>query len=328
MALHIIKAGIQDSVQDFGRQGYRHLGINPGGSMDSFSAQVANALVGNSLNEAVIELHFPASSFFFNASALIAIGGADFSARLNEQPVEPNRPLIVHAGAILHFAQVQTGTIAYLTIRGGLNIEPWLDSYSTNLKANIGGWNGKALQKGDQIGFKDQVSFTSSEFTQLPFVATQFRPVKDALFLLPGNEYEWLSTDAKQQLTAQLFKITNQSDRMGFRLNGLPLEKNRIGELISSGVVPGTIQLLPDGQLIVLMADHQTTGGYPRVAHIISAHQGILAQKKPGDNIRFEITDQSTAENLLLTQHRDLLQLQQACLFKLEQWFNREPAKQ
>lgn len=145
----------------------------------------------------------------------------------------------------------------------------------------------------------------------------------ETFYVLPGNEYGWLNDHAKNQFFSQFFTIENQSDRMGFRLSGESLARDIKDELISSPVTAGTIQLLPSGQVMILMADHQTTGGYPRLAHIISAQQGMLAQKKPGQKIRFQLTDHATAEELMMKQRIDLLQLQHACSFKLEQWFDK-----
>lgn len=140
--------------------------------------------------------------------------------------------------------------------------------------------------------------------------------------MLPGNEWERLTNESKENFTMTSFVITQQSDRMGYRLNNIPLHSMINDEVVSSAVSFGTIQLLPDGGLIVLMADHQTTGGYPRVAHVITAHHTKLAQMKAGDKIHFRMTDLATAEQLLIKQQQHLLQLQNACTFRLEQYFN------
>ena len=328
MNLRIIIAGVMDTVQDMGRYGWQHLGINPGGVMDKLSARVANMLVGNHSHEAVIELHFPASSFFFEQPALIALTGADFSATVNGDPVPSLHPVLVSKYSILQFQDILNGARAYLAVKGGLDLAKWLGSYSTHIKAGAGGFKGRSLQNDDEIGLGAAPDLCpligKKEYIVLPWKADTAWNDDGAeeIFILPGNEFRRLNDSSKEKLNQQSFIITNQSDRMGYQLKGEPLSMNNNEEVISSGVNFGTVQLLPGGQLIVLMADHQTTGGYPRVAHVITSDHSKLAQMKPGDAIRFSFTDLATAENLLIKQHQHLLQLQNACIFKLQQFTN------
>lgn len=325
MSLQIIKAGIMDTIQDGGRCGYQHLGINPSGAMDRYAMQTANLLVGNDPAEAVIELHFPASVFLFGYPALIAISGANFSATINGDPVPHLHPLWVNKNDVLQFQKPSEGARACLAIAGGLNIEPWLGSNSTNLKAGCGGNEGRSLQKGDELLFRQSFPATpgESEFKVLPWKAdTIWGDEIQEVAVLPGNEWDRLSTESKENFAMTSFVITQQSDRMGYRLNNIPLPVMTHEELVSAAVSFGTVQLLPDGKLIILMADHQTTGGYPRLAHVISAHHSKLAQLKAGNKIRFRFTDQETAERLYIKQQQHLLQLQNACTFRLEQYFN------
>jgi antagonist of KipI len=328
MNIRVIKAGVLDTIQDMGRYGWQHLGVNPGGAMDKLSAQVANILVGNDRSEAVFELHFPASSFFFEQPALIALSGADFSASVNGDEIPLLHPIIVSKYSILQFHSSLKGARAYLAVLGGLNIEKWLGSYSTNFKSGMGGYKGRALQKDDEIGFSNTEKLCSliakKEFMVLPWKAdTAWEDEEtDSIFAMAGNEYNCLTETSKEIFCKQSYSISGQSDRMGYQLQSAPLEKLNNEELVSSGVNFGTIQLLPGGQLILLMADHQTTGGYPRIAHVITAHHHKLAQMKPGDIISFQLTDLSTAENLLVKQQQHLLQLQNACKFRLQEYLN------
>ena len=154
MSIKIIKAGILDTIQDLGRHGYQHLGINPGGAMDKYAMQVTNSLVGNQPGEAVIELHFPASVFLFTQPALIALGGAEFSASINGEPVPNLHAIIVCKNDVLQFHRPLYGERAYLAMSGGLVIDQWMNSYSTHLKANAGGFHGRSLQKDDEILFR------------------------------------------------------------------------------------------------------------------------------------------------------------------------------
>jgi antagonist of KipI len=328
MNLRIIKTGVLDTLQDAGRYGWQHLGINPGGAMDKLSAGIANILVGNNANDAVIELHFPASAFFFEQPALIAISGADFSASLNGDEIPRLQPVLVSKYSILQFQRVKSGARAYLAVYGGLDVHPWLNSCSTNLKATAGGYKGRVLQKDDEIGLRSRIDFSSllgkKEFATMSW-KTEDDPVinNEEVLVLPGNEWEQVTDKSKKRFLHQSFMVTSQSDRMGYRLKGKSLSTENGEEVVSSAVNFGTVQLLPDGQLIILMADHQTTGGYPRVAHVISAHHPRLAQMKAGDGIRFRVTDQKTAEELFIRQQQHLLQLQNACKFKLDHLLNK-----
>ena len=326
MSLKIIKAGILDTIQDLGRYGYQHLGINPGGAMDKFSAQIANMLAGNNINEAVIELHFPSSVIIFQEPALIALSGADFFASLNGEKIPALHPVLVNKNSILQFHEAAKGARAYLSVKGGFEIGKWMNSYSTNIKAKAGGHKGRSLQKEDELKLGQPLEASllkENDFIVLPWqVDSRWDDDAEEVFVLPGNEWKQMTQESKENFLMTAFIITRQSDRMGYRLNNIPLHCLSNEEVLSSAVSFGTIQLLPDGRLIVLMADHQTTGGYPRIAHIITAHLSKLAQMRPGEKIQFCMTNQKTAEALLIKQQQHLLQLQNACTFRLHEYFN------
>jgi antagonist of KipI len=324
MNLRVIKGGVMDTVQDLGRNGYQYLGINPGGAMDQMSARVANILVGNSPDEAFIEMHFPASAFFFEQPALIAVTGADFKASVNGEEIPLRHPVLVGKYSILQFEGLVQGTRACLAIHGGINVPKWLNSYSTNVKAHIGGYNGRPLQRDDELPLRKQPDFEKllgkNEFLALPWKADELRTEAraDRILIIPGPEWDHLTEDSKRKFLQRSFTLTPQSDRMGYCLKGGALSLQNNQEMISAGVSFGTIQLLPNGQLIILMADHQTTGGYPRIAQVITAHHSRIAQLKPGEALRFHSCEQSVAEELLLKERSLVQQLQYACNFKLE----------
>ena len=325
MSLRIIKAGILDTIQDLGGYGQQQLGINPGGAMDKYAMQVINVLVGNHPGEATIEMHFPPSVFMFTQPALIALGGADFFPSINGERVPNLHAIIVGKNDVLQFHKPVNGARAYLAIRGGFAINKWMNSCSTHLKAKVGGYKGRNLGKDDELLLNQSFSFPvkQNDFTILPWRADAGGSNdQKEIFILPGNEWERLTAESKENFTMTSFIITQQSDRMGYRLNNIPLHSLANEEVVSSAVSFGTVQLLPDGRLIVLMADHQTTGGYPRVAHVIAAHHSKLAQMKAGNKIHFRFTDQHTAEELFIKQQQYLLQLQNACTFKLQEYFN------
>jgi len=326
MSLRIIKAGILDSIQDCGRWGHQHLGINPSGVMDVFAAEVVNMLVGNDCSDAVIELHFPAASILFEEEALIALGGADLSATINGEEIELWQPVIVSKNCLLQFHKRKTGARCYLAIGGKLDIPKWLNSYSTNLKAGTGGYNGRALKKDDQIFIAKKMDheelLKDKDHLSLSWKAdVHWMKTEEKISVLPGNEWEWLTAESQQRFLEQPFSVSSSADRMGYRLNGKLVSKTN-EELVSSAVSCGTIQLLPSGELIVLMADHQTTGGYPRVAHVVSADLSRLAQMQSGESLNFKMISIGEAEKLMLQQKHHLQQLQNACTFKLKEFFH------
>jgi antagonist of KipI len=321
MSLSIIKPGLLDTVQDMGRNGYSNWGINSGGAMDRYAAEVANLLVGNCKQEAVIEIHFPGPQILFEQNTLIAITGGDFSPTVNDEVIPRWQPVVVRRNTVLHFPSLVQGSRCYISVHGGYCMPKWLGSYSTNLKAGAGGWHGQPLKKGDELPFKENRIYVAgllkeeSDVEVLPWrvnIEKIYRYPNEIGFI-PGHEWELLSPESKHNFLESNFLIHPSSDRMGYQLKGGPLIMTEHKELVSSAVSFGTVQLLPDGQLIVLMADHQTTGGYPRIAHIISAHLPKLAQLRPADTIQFKLMNEEMAEELLLWQQKELHILQWAC---------------
>lgn len=327
MSLLIQKQGLSDTFQDLGRYGYQYLGVNPGGVMDSIAMRIANALVGNDPEEAVLEMHFPAAVILFEEAVLLSLAGADFSAAIGDKEIPICHPVLVSAGSILHFRSKQKGARVYLAIQGGFQLSRWLDSCSTHLRAKVGGFQGKALQKNDRIFCKQQQSI----FKQLPDIAFEilhwqanmhdfYREEK--LRFVPGEEYWLLQIASRHKLEDHPFHISRESDRMGYRIKGESLMLETTLEMISSAITRGTIQLLPDNQLIVLMAEHQTTGGYPRIGHIISADFPTLAQLDTGADFSLQQITLTEAEDVFCKQEMNLQQLQNACNFRLKEYLS------
>lgn len=323
MSLEIIKPGLLDTIQDKGRYGYQHLGINPTGAMDCYAAQLANALLGKDLTAPVIEMHFPSCEILFKKETVICITGANFSPVINKtRRIATNQPVAVNKNTVLRFEKKMMGARCYLSVLHDFDLDRWLNSYSTNLVSAAGGFKGRSLKKGDILNWRNdnEINYLTEgkDIAILSWGRTVAAQSTGGIRFVKGNEWDWLTKDSMRMFNDDSYTILHNSNRMGYRLKGNALKVKEEKQLISSGVTFGTIQLLPDGQLIVLMADHQTTGGYPRIGHVISADLPILAQCNPGDDIRFSVIDHAIAENLFIEQQRDLLHIQTSSKFKME----------
>jgi antagonist of KipI len=322
MSIKIIRPGVQATLQDGGRFGYRSIGVGSGGAMDIFAMKVANYLCGNDDSKAAIEINFPAPEILFQQDAMISLTGAEFSATINEITIPVWRTVLVKKDSVIKFVQPVSGAKVYLAVKGGWKAQQWLNSYSTLLKLGAGGNWGRALKKEDEIDFIWN-DFSFKENRILPWQISQheldkvYQPQSKAR-CIKAPEYDWLDEASQQYFVQNNFTISNQSDRMGYRLNGNRLSLQQPMELISSAVDAGTVQLLPDGNSIVLMADHQTTGGYPRIASVIKADLPKLAQLNPGKTIHFTIISIKEAEDALFSFTETLVGIKNACHFNFK----------
>jgi antagonist of KipI len=301
MSLSFTSNSILTTVQDLGRIGTRDLGINPSGAMDTHAVRLINTLLGNDENEAVLEMHFPAADIKFNENAVIALGGADFGATIDDNLIENWRAIYVNKGSILKFTEKLFGARQYLSVKSGFETEKWLGSASVNLVAGIG----KSLKKDDELNFKSKTQVSNPQAK----IANSLLPLYSkfpTVRVIAGSNFEKLNALSEQTFLKKTFTISTESNRMGFRLTGEPLYLSDNTELISTAVNFGTIQLLPNGQMIILMADHQTTGGYPQIANVISSDLPLLAQLNANDKVAFHQVSINEAERLTLQFERDL----------------------
>lgn len=324
MSIKILKPGVLNTLQDLGRIGFRALGVGTNGAMDSFAASVSNYLVGNDDSSAVLEINYPAPEILFNKDALISLAGADFSASVDDLTMPLWSPFFIKKDSVLKFKKHVSGTKVYLAVVGGWQAESWLGSCSTNLPVQAGGYLGRALQKADEILFLNTTmpagkkpTWNISQFE----LEKVYQPVH-TIRCLQSVEWDMMDAASKNNFTRQQFIISNQSDRMGYRLTGEKLNLEESVELISSPVDGGTIQLLPDGNLIVLMADHQTTGGYPRIGSVIKADLPKFSQLVSGQEIRFSVVDMQVAEDELISMHDLLKEIRYGCHFSFNKHFN------
>jgi antagonist of KipI len=291
MSLRIVKPGICTTIQDMGRYGYRAAG------------------------EAVIEMSFPAPVMVFEQAAVIAIAGAEFTPSVNGIIIQNCRPYFVQPGDVLAFEQKKWGAWAYLAVRGGFAVPQWLGSYATCLSAAAGGFRGRLLQKADELEFQKTALVKQAVFNW-QLAEKEWRQWYDAdnvIKVLPGNELALLSDAEAKKLFTQDFTVTNQSNRMGYRLSGPALQLSQAVELVSSAVTKGTVQLLPSADCIVLMADHQTTGGYPRIAHVTGVSIPAMAQAQGAAAIKFRLITIEAAEESLFSMQQWLQQVRMSC---------------
>lgn len=305
-----LKSGILTTLQDAGRTGQRDKGVNPNGSMDQLSMRLINILLNNDENEVVIEFHFPAPTIVFEEHAIFCIGGADFSPTQNQKNISNWKMIAAAPGDILNFGHKNEGERAYLAVKGGFEVEKFLGSASTNLK---GGFGGKLLQKGDKIGLKLRNGMLYEAAKKLALapkiVNVALRPQfheNQEIRIIGGEGMESLDKVSRDKIFNQRFIISSQSDRMGYRLEGDCINRGDCKEEISSSVTFGTIQLLPNGQLIILMADHQTTGGYPKLGNVIAVDLPILAQLSVGMHITFREINLEVAERVFLKLEKEI----------------------
>jgi biotin-dependent carboxylase-like uncharacterized protein len=301
----VIKPGMLSSFQDAGRHGHQPLGISVVGAMDQRAHRLANILVGNDAQTASLEITLTGPTLKFKEPCCIALSGADLSATLNGQTVALNRPLIVRPQDELAFGARKHGTRCYLAVHGGFALTPVLGSTSTYLRSHFGGWHGRALQKGDEIALARPLKNKSLEAVAMELWAIKIylpaaivdssrqriRLIKSALW----NEF---TPESCVALLTETFRVSPDSERMGYRLTGTPLLMSKPRQLLSEATTFGTIQVPAGGQPIILMADRQTTGGYPKMAYVATVDLPLLAQRAPGDALKFEAITLERAQEL------------------------------
>lgn len=319
MKIEVLKPGAQTQVQDLGRYGYQGLGVPVGGVMDEWSHRLANLLAGNSCDEATLEIVLTGPSLRFEAATRIAICGADLSPRLDGRELGPDRAVEVPAGGVLEFGPCVAGLRAYLAVRGGFAIAPLMGSRSTYLRGGFGGFAGRALRKGDALEVPEQPAPAPVRGPRvrplLPSSLPRNAPGEPAwLRVVQGEHWDLFDSQAQALLSQAEFRIGLQSDRMGYRLEGPSLQRRDKSELISEAMSFGTIQVPPDGQPIVLMAERHGTGGYPKIAHVISVDLPRLAQLAPQRTLRFEPVTLEAAQTLYLQREQALTTLRDALL--------------
>lgn len=282
--IEILRPGIQTTVQDLGRHGYRHLGIAQAGALDAPALILANRLLQNPAGSAGLEIVAGRIEIRFYRDCWFALCGADFAATLDGQALSAGWRTAATAGQILSLQGPRSGMRTYLAVDGGIAVPEVLDSRSTDLQAHFGGWQGRSLRAGDRLPLGPAHPCGRR-------IGARQRLWSPEVRALPGPEYTQFNASAQRAFWNQAWSVTTQSNRMGYRLQGTPLQRAVTTDLNSHAVLPGVIQVPPNGQPIVLLGDAQTSGGYARIAVVIEADLWKFAQAPPGLKVRFVETD-------------------------------------
>lgn len=317
MSIQVLRPGLMATIQDLGRYGFQKFGIVVSGAMDPYALRIANLLVGNKEDEGALEINLFGTKLQFEKDTLIAITGGDLQATIDNVKVPMWRPFLVKKGEVLSFISAVKGCRAYLAFAGGIQVPEVMGSKSTYTRAQIGGFYGNALKKGDRFNCGQINERNERIFQQLkdnpkhvPWSVNGHSLVNpnntQTIRILPGTEYEYFDQLSQEALFHETYEITSQADRMGYRLEGKSLTLQQPLNLLSEGVTYGTIQIPPNGKPIILMADRQTTGGYPKIGQVISADLSLLAQLQPLHTIKFKKVSIAEAESAFIKKEQAL----------------------
>lgn len=350
MSVSVLTPGLLTTVQDRGRRGYAALGVGVAGPMDDVAFRLANALVGNSDDAAALEITIIGPHLRFDTAATIALTGAGFAAQIDGSSIESWRAINISAGAVLACGRARRGARGYLAVAGGFTVEPVLGSAATDVNARLGPFGGRALAMHDTLWFA--AGALQAHPGQLSVGALQARPGRryenlvavaplvllqnpsasawsldprpwfdpdphGPIRMIRGSHFDTLDHASREALFTAPFRIAADSNRVGFRLDGRHLAFAGPLELVSEPVGFGTVQLPHGGQPIALMAEHPTTGGYPRIGQIAAIDLSRLAQRRPGDPVRFVEIDLDQAQTRYLARERELARLLDAIAKRL-----------
>ena len=305
MGIRILKGGMLTTVQDLGRTGYQSQGFSVAGVMDVRSFKIANLLLDNPENEAVLEFTLIGPTLEFTSATIIAITGGDFQPTINGEPAPMYTAIYMNKGDVLKFGSAKTGSRGYIAFSSYLDIPVVMGSRCTNLKSRIGGFKGRKLQAGDYIGFRIKRRY-------LPFFLSRklepenFDQDSTTLRVIMGPQDKKFSKQGIETFLTTEYTVTSEFDRMGCRLDGAYIAPKESSDIISDGIAFGSIQVPSHGKPIILLADRQTTGGYAKIATVASVDLPKLVQRKTDHKIRFEAISVQEAQKLYLKEQKQL----------------------
>lgn len=308
--IEILSTGALNSVQDLGRKGYLNIGVGQSGAMDRLALSTANIMVGNPTDFAGLEIVLFPARLRFMTDCRFAFTGADALAHLDGLELPPNWACDGKAGQTLVIQAPRRGARVYLAFAGGIDVPVLLGSRATDLKSGFGGFEGRGLIRGDQLALnlpraKSTGSFGLAGVREMPSLTTE-----TVIRVLPAAQYEDFKGEARERFFSERWQVTQETNRMGMRLSGAELKLLSPLELLSHGILPGTVQVPPSGQPIIQMAEANTCGGYPKIANVIDADLSLLAQAPVGSNLRFLEIDLAEAINAQKQQDLELNELE------------------
>jgi biotin-dependent carboxylase-like uncharacterized protein len=298
--IHVQSPGLFTTVQDLGRQGYAAMGVSASGAADAISLRIGNRLVGNPDAAAALEMTLLGGTFSFPEGAVFVLAGSDFCATLDGTAVSLWTSFEAQPGQTLTTGSTRSGARCYLCVQGGISVKPFLGSSSTHVLSGLGGLDGRALRKGDRLNI-GAVTEPFAKRALSPAVLQRLSPSK-VLRVTAGPQRDWFSESLHREFCGGVYRVSEESNRMGIRLEGPAIPSPAAGAMITEGVSLGAVQVPPSGQPIILFVEQQTTGGYPKIANIISADLSSVGQLRPRDEIRFEYVHLDTAYSLLKDQ--------------------------
>ena len=305
MGFRVIKGGMLTTIQDFGRSGYQSQGFSVGGAMDVRSFKLANLLLDNPENEAALEITLIGPVLEFTADTIIAITGGDFSPKLNDEPCPMYTAVYVKKGDVLAFGSARTGTRCYVAFSGYLAVPVVMGSRCTSLKSGIGGFKGRRLEAGDYVGERIKRRYLPF-FLSRKLKAPDYDSDDGVLRVVMGPQDGAFSRQGIETFLNSEYTVTGDFDRMGCRLDGPIIAPKKTSDIISDGIALGAIQVPSAGKPIILLSDRQTTGGYAKIATVISVDSPRLVQKKTDQKIRFKAVTVQEAQALFLQEISEL----------------------
>ena len=294
--------GLQTTVQDLGRNGFGPAGVSPSGAADRISLRLGNRLVGNDENAPGLEMMLLGGTFSFPNRAILALTGSDFGATLDEVRLEVGTSVEVRPGQTLRLGPTNSGARCYLCVQGRLEVKPFLGSASTHILSGLGGFEGRALRKGDVL----RIGSATKPFRKRTIApeASEHLSRRNVMRVTGGPQVDWFSESSLRSFYAGTYRVAEQSNRMGLRLEGPAITQLGAGQMITEGVSLGAVQVPAGGSPIILFVEQQTTGGYPKIANVIAADLHRVGQLRPRDEIRFEEVTFDASRSLLMEQEK------------------------
>jgi antagonist of KipI len=298
-SIKVISPGFLTTVQDAGRYGYAHIGVSASGAADPVSLRLGNLLVGNPAEGAALEMTLVGGTFGFDSPCTIALTGSDFGAELDGHSAPFWRSMPVATGQILRCGSTRAGARCYLSIRGGIDVPAVLRSASTHVGTSLGGFHGRALRAGDLLSFRRFPEEPLNQPQRVKHDVLNRIAFRKSIRVTAGPQIDLFPDEVRSLFTSSRYQVTEEANRMGLRLSGPPLKQHGVHDIITEGAPLGAIQVPRDGQPIILFVEHQTTGGYPKIATVVSADIHSVGQLRPRDIVTFELVSIERAVSLL-----------------------------